>query len=189
MNVAKVYQFWYTFVMNNYNTIYEHAVDNYGIITSKEASTLGIPNIELVKLAHRGRLSRIGHGLYKIKNYNPTAFDKFAEAVALVGNDAIVYGESVLAMHELALVNPIYICIAVKTQIRKKLPDYIKAFHPAECYEKVYYEGIPSQSVFNAILTCTNIIMTSRLKDAISESERRGLLTDAEAKIARSVLI
>ena len=63
----------------NYDTIYEHAADNYGLITSSEAKVLGVPNIELVKLAHRGRLSRLGHGVYRVKHYIPTMYDKYCK--------------------------------------------------------------------------------------------------------------
>ena len=42
--------------MINYDIIYEYAADSYGLITSSEAKMLGIPNVELVKLAHRGKL-------------------------------------------------------------------------------------------------------------------------------------
>ena len=56
--VAKVYRFRYTFDMSYYDGIYEYAADNYGLITSAEAKAIGVPNVELVKLAHRGRLTR-----------------------------------------------------------------------------------------------------------------------------------
>ena len=82
-SIAKVCCFWYTFAMKNYDAIYENAADNYGLITSSEAKTLGISNVELVKLAHRGRLHRVGHGVYRIMHYIPTAYDKYADAITL----------------------------------------------------------------------------------------------------------
>jgi len=174
--------------MNNYNTIYEHAADNYGLITSAEAKTLGIPNVELVKLAHRGRLQRVGYGVYRILHYIPTPYDKYAEAIALVGNDAVVYGESVLAMHGLALVNPVVIRVAVKVRNRRKLPKHIKLFASKKDLNIANYEGIPSQSVYNAILTCIGTIMTDRLLEAVNESEKQGLITEEEARTARMLL-
>ncbi|MCL1830989.1 MAG: type IV toxin-antitoxin system AbiEi family antitoxin domain-containing protein, partial [Oscillospiraceae bacterium] len=112
--------------MTNYANIYEYAADNYGLITSTEAKKLGIPNVEIVKLAHRGRLHHIGHGVYRIAQYIPTEYDKYAEAVVIVSNGAVIYGESVLAMHGLGHVNPSKITVAAKSRIRKKLPEYIK---------------------------------------------------------------
>jgi len=170
--------------MKNYDTIYEYASDNYGLITSDAAKTLGIPNVELVKLAHRGRLRRLGHGVYRIIHYIPTAYDKYAEAVALVGSGATIYGESVLAMHGLALVNPAVIYIAVQSRIRKKLPTHIAVIYLKTGCATVEYEGILSQSVFEALLACKDTVMTGRLMDAVIEAERQGLISNIEAQIA-----
>jgi len=174
--------------MANYDVIYEFAADNYGLITSLKASELGIPNIELVKLSHRGRLIHIGHGVYKIKYYVPTVYDKYAEAIALTGNNTSLYGESVLAMHGLGLVNPAYIFIASQKKIRKNLPAFIKVIYPEENFNKVLYEGISSQSVFDAIMVCKNTVMSDRLKDAVKEAKKMGLITEEEEKQIRKEL-
>ena len=174
--------------MTNYDVIYEFAADNYGLITSSKASELGIPNIELVKLAHRGRLIHIGHGVYKIKHYIPTSYDKYAEAIALTGYKTSVFGESVLAMHSLGLVNSKYIFLASQKKIRKNLPAFIKVVYPETAFNEVFYEGIPSQSVFEAILVCKNTVMSDRLRDAVKEAQRSGLITEEEAKKARKEL-
>ena len=188
-SVAEVYCFWYSIAMKNYDMIYEYAADNYGLITSCEAKAIGISNVELVKLAHRGRLRRLGHGVYRIVQYIPTPYDKFAEAVALVGSGAVVYGESVLAMHGLALVNPAVIYIAIKNRSRKKLPTYIEIIYPRVALNETEYEGVPSQSVFKAILVCRSTVMTDRLIEAVSEAERQGLISAMEVKTARTELL
>jgi len=175
--------------MKNYDVIYEYAADNYGLITSSQAKTLGIPNVELVKLAHRGRLKRLGHGVYRIMHYIPAAHDKYAEAVTLVGDDATIYGESVLAMHGLALVNPSVITVATSKRIRKKLPAFIKIICPEENLDKVEYEGIPSQSVYDALVSCKRVVMTDRLTEAVYEAERQGLITSTEARTAMKELL
>jgi len=175
--------------MSNYNIIYEHAADNYGLITSAEAKTLGIQNVELVKLAHRGRLQRVGYGVYRILHYIPTPYDKYAEAIALVGNDAAIYGESVLAMYGLALVNPMVIHVATKIRNRKKLPKHIKVLFLKKDFDRVDYEGIPSQSIYNAILICKGTVMMERLLEAISEAEKQGLISEEEARNARMSLL
>ena len=123
ISLAKVYRYWYTFVMSYYETIYEYAADNYGLITSGKARDLGVSNMKLVKLSHRGRLIRIGHGVYRIVHYIPTLLDKYAEAVAIVGEDAHIFGESVLAIHGLEFVNPAAIFVATKKEQGKICPD------------------------------------------------------------------
>jgi len=171
--------------MSYYDGIYEYAANNYGLITSAEAKAIGVPNIELVKLAHRGRLTRLGHGVYRIERYIPTPFDKYAEAVAIVGDGAYIFGESVLAMQGLALVNPTVIHVATPERIRKKLPSDIAGIYRKNTEPKTYYEGIPSQSVYNALLTYRESVMSERLLDAINEAQRQGLITEKEAKAAK----
>jgi len=127
--------------------------------------------------------------VYRTVQYIPTPYDKFAEAVTLVGSGAVIYGESVLAMHGLALVNPAVIHVAVKNRVRKKLPTYIEIIYPGAALSETEYEGIPSQSVFEAILVCRSTVMTDRLIEAVSEAERQGLISEMEATAARQELL
>ncbi len=168
--------------MSIYDLIYEIAADNYGLIMSDEARDIGIPNIELVKLAHRGKLKRLGHGLYRLARYIPTPLDAYAEAVKLVGTEAYLYGESVLALHGLIPTNPAFIQVATPVRMRKKLPDYIHVVKIHDQETKSYYEGIPSQSVANAIRACVGSIINERLIAAIHEARRLGIITASEEK-------
>lgn len=173
--------------MSYYDVIYEYAADNYGLITTDAARELGIPGIELVKLSHRGRLEHIWHGVYRIEHYIPAPLDKYAEAVAIVGEGAYIYGESVLAMHNLAYVNPPVIYIAYPKQLRKKLPPHIKAVRDkAKTY--TLYEGIPIQKLNEAILVCRKSVMRERLEDAAGDAVIYGFLTEPEALLVKEEL-
>lgn len=166
--------------MSIYEKIYEIAADQYGLITCEEAKEIGIPNIELVKLAHRGKLEHISHGLYRISKYIPTQFDVYAEAVKTVGSDAHLYGESVLAFHGLIPTNPTTLLVSTSQRVRKTLPKHIRLIKMNTIEPTVYYEGIPSQSVANAIRACIGSIMTERLIDAVNAAKRIGLITASE---------
>ena len=174
--------------MSYYDEIYEYAADNYGLITSNEAYTNGIPRVELAKLSKRGRLTRLGHGVYRVAHYIPTPFDKYAEAVALTGKTAYLFGESVLAMHGLALVNPTVIYVATTDRVRRNLPAYIKIVICKDRGVVASYEGIPSQSVYDAIMACRTSVMSERLLDAVDEARKQGLLTEKEARTVRKGL-
>jgi len=169
--------------MSIYDKIYETAIDFYGLITADEAKNIGIPNIELVKLAHRGKLIRLGHGLYRLSRYIPTLFDAYAEAVKMVGPEAFLYGESVLALHSLVPINPSKIYVASSLRIRKRLPEHICMIKANTPDDIVYYEGIPSQNAVNAIRACFGSIMNERIIDAIHESRRIGIITVGEVKM------
>jgi predicted transcriptional regulator of viral defense system len=173
--------------MSYYTDIYEQAVDNYGLITSAQAQANGIPRIELVKLAERGRLERIGFGTYRIVPYTPTALDKYAEAVALAGEGAYIFGISVLAMLNLAYVNPTVITVATPKQVRRAMLDHISIIR-RKCDNITAYDGIAAQNVYDAIITCFGKVMPERLQDAVTDSNEQGYITKREAEQLRSEL-
>lgn len=165
--------------MTYYDDIYEIAIDNYGLITSAEAKELGVSYQNMNMLVKRGRLEKRGHGTYKLTRYVPTPYDAYAEAVALVGCQAYLYGESVIAMLELAPTNPSRVFVATPTRTRRQLPDYIVLKTANDAI--VYYEGIPSQSVQDAIFACQKTMMPERLEDATREAKRQGYITGEQA--------
>ena len=174
--------------MTHYQDIYEVAADNYGIITSVQAKELGISDKEMSAIAARGRIYRIGHGVYRLTDYIPVPNDAYAEAVALVGPDAFLYGESVIAMHGLAPTNPARICVATPKRVRKHLPAYLRLIRVPEDTQAASYEGIASQSVFDAILSCKGKMMDDRLVAAATEARRQGFISKAEYDSLMEVL-
>lgn len=166
--------------MTYYDQIYEIAVDNYYLISSQDAAEAGIPPVELPKLAHRGRLENISRGLYRLAKYVPHPNDAYATAVARVGKGAYLFGESVIAMLGLAPTNPAYICVAMPSRTRKKLPASIRLKKPVTGELPTSYEGIPSQSVANAIRSARATMMDDRLRDAADKAYQEGYLAKAE---------
>jgi hypothetical protein len=107
--------------------------------------------------------------------------DVFADAVALVGRDAYLFGESVIAMHGLAPTNPSSIKVATPHKIRKTLPRHLIVITRQEDEQVTKYEGIPSQSVADAIRSCRTTMMVERLLTAIREVQRQGFIKKDEA--------
>lgn len=165
--------------MTYYDDIYEIAVDNYGLITSAEAKEVGVSDQDMSMLAKRGRLEKRGHGVYKLTRYVPTPYDAYAEAVILVGPRAYLYGESVIAMLGLAPTNPSRVFVATPARIRKHLPEYIVLIK--DNGKVTHYEGIASQSTYDAIRACRKTMMPERLEDATREAERQGYITNKQA--------
>jgi len=166
--------------MKNFDKVYEAAAERYGLITVEDAAELGIHRKQLLFWEANGRLERCGRGVYRIKYHVPTPYDHYAEAVALVGRGAIVYGDGVLAMHNLGLVNPKQIQVAVKKRVRKNLPGWIRLVRKADGVKEEMFEGIACQTVADAIRTCKGSVMRERLVDAIDDAERQGLVDRQE---------
>lgn len=168
--------------MSKYEEIYEVAADNYGLVTRDEAARMGVSDKELSRLASDGRLTRIGHGVYRIKHHVPGNLDPYAESVALAGPGAYLYGESVLAMFALCPTNPAKMFVATPRRIRRKLPRGMKVVQRQDAADVTEYEGIPSQTVGAAIRSCMGKVMPDRLQEAVREAQRQGLLRKDEAK-------
>jgi predicted transcriptional regulator of viral defense system len=160
--------------------IYEIASDNFGLITSAEAREAGITNNELVQYARRGRLERIGQGVYRLTQRIPEENDPYAVAVALVDPDAYLYGEGVLGLLNLCPVNPAYIPVATTKRVRKKLPGYIRLVNTASADDVETYDGIPAQNAAAAIDSCMQTVLPDRLLSATDTAFAQGYISAQE---------
>lgn len=166
----------------------EIALDSYGYVTTKAAVAAGVPVVELPKLAARGGLDHVAHGLYRVSDVPPTAYDQFAEALLRVGEGAYLHGESVLALFGLADVNPRQIKVANRRRARPKLPPFVELTHVKGDARTTVYEGLRAQPVADAILECHGRIETDRLLDAARQARKDGLLTTIEWQRVRKGL-
>lgn len=165
--------------MTNFNQIYEEAVDNYGLINAAKIKDMGIKKQQIQRYLKDNRLEKVGHGVYKITQYVPVREDQYAKAVALVGDDAYLYGTAVLALLELALVNPNKLTVATNKRVRKQLPQWIDVVKTKD-YKPDMILGIPTQNLVDAFKTCRGKVMPDRLNDAIEEARKQGYISRKE---------
>ena len=166
--------------MAHFDDIYDIAADGYGIVTASQAREAGATTGEMSRWCADGRLLRRGHGVYKLARWVPTSYDAYAEAVALVGDGAYLHGQSVLAMHRLALVDLRAIEVATPKRVRRKLPSWVELVTAPKGERATSYEGIPSQRVADAIESCTGSVMPARLLEAAKQARGEGLVTAGE---------
>ena len=192
----KTYSNWYGVHMSdqgrpmtNREVLHEIALGEFGLVSTKDAQVEGIAAVELRKLAGRGALERVGHGLYRDPSVPTTQLDQYALAVRLVGDDAYLMGDAVLARHNLALVNPSRITVGTPHRVWKTLPPMVRAVQrrlPQEAL--VVDDGIMQTTLFQAIVDCMGSVMSDRLRDAISVAGRNQLLTGSEQDALRARL-
>ena len=168
--------------MTHWETINEIGLDNYGIVTTDDAKGVCNPSVELPRWVKIGRLENLGRGVYRLIRYTPSEYDLYAEAVALVGKESIVYGVSVLAMHNLAFVNPSKVYVATDVRRRKRLPQWIELVRRPEGVKREDFNGIRSQGVADAIRICKGTLMRERLVSAVVDAKCRGLIDYREAQ-------
>ena len=165
------------------------AFDHHGVITTARAAEAGVPAVELRKLARRGALDHVGYGAYRMAEVPPTPMTQYAEAVALVGEGAVVADESVLAIHDLGLVNPRAVRVATPHRVRARLPTAVELVHrslpPADVTD---VEGVPTMTVAAALRACQGRVMPERLLQAVGDAMDRRLVGRAVAAVLRAEL-
>ena len=161
----------------------ELAYDTHGVVTLHGAAEAGVPAAEVRKLASRGALERLGKGVYRMTEAPHTPLDEFAEAVALVGPDAVLADEAVLAAHNLAQVNLRRIKVATNRRIRHDLPATVEVVHRrVEDDERDDIDGIPSMSLAAAFLAARDKILPERLVDAVRRATALELISPRESE-------
>jgi len=163
--------------------LYDWAVGQCGFITSRDAVELGVDRNRLYRMSLWSGLTRVGHGIYRFDGVPPTSKDEYMEAVLRVGRDAFLQGESVLALHSLALVNPRVIHVGVPRRVRRRLPANIELqerYLPAE--DLTRYDGILCTTVYRALLDCASHLMMERLVDSALQALDEGLITQPQAE-------
>lgn len=166
--------------MTKFDCIFSIAVDNHGLVSSAQAKQAGISNNEMVQYAKRGRIVKVGHGLYKLARWVPESNDVYAWAVLSVGADAWLYGESVIAMLGLVPANPDRIFVASSKRVRRQLPEGVTVERIEGEKPSSSYDGIPCQSVYDAILACREELFSERLKAATKAARDQGLISKTE---------
>lgn len=157
--------------------LWESALDNYGYVTTRDARDLGVPPGELSKLAARTGLSSISYGVYRFDDAPRSPQDEYCEAVLRVGEGAHLTRDAVLALHDLALVNPRRVRVGLPRRTEAQLPEWIEVVRediPAE--DLTSYDRIPSTTVARALIDCRGIVMRDRLLEALAVATQRGLV-------------
>jgi hypothetical protein len=166
------------------------ALDRRGYVTTVEARASGIPVVELAKIAHRGLLRHVAHGIYRFDEFPTTRLDQFYEALLRVGEDAYLVGDAVLALYDLAQVNPKRLRVATtQRRLRKDLPDWIaiEKAHVEE-HEITVVEGIRSSTLRQALVDARPYVMHERLLDAIESALKQDLISESDEQSLRKLL-
>lgn len=166
--------------------LFELAQSRHGFVTTDDARELDIPAIELRKLAHRGKLEHICRGVYQFPQLAGSINESYLRATLAVGKDAYLAADAVLALHDLASVNPRTIRVGVNRRVRHKLPKQVKVITTQVPDGQIEIrDGVKTVRVAQAIIDCKGVVMKERLLNALDEAIERGLVTSAETHRVR----
>ena len=165
--------------MAKIDLIYE-AVDDFGLITSAEAADLGMSRAEMVQQEKLGKLVRVARGVYRMSIWPSPPQAPYAIAVKAAGEDAFLYGESVVALLGLAPTNPTKIRLASPKRCRRDLGPGVTMKHvTGTC--PVYLEGIACQPIPDAIEAAAQTMGPLRAGKALRKALEEGYITQDEA--------
>ena len=164
------------------------AAEHEGLLTAAEAEDAGVPRALVVQLAHRGRLDRIGQGLYRFPNWPTTRLQQYHEAVLWprAHRDleyALISHDSALELYNLTQLNPgvIHVTLPPKTRISREWPTWLR-LHFADVAEsdRAWEQGLPIVSIPRAIEDIAPTHGADVIHRAVSEARERRFLREDE---------
>ena len=175
--------------------LWETALDQYGYVTTRDAVRLGIPEVELRKLAGRHKLDRVSQGVYRFPEFPVSQNDQFMEAVLWTCDPlAVLSHETALDVRELSDVNPNMIHVTIpkrKNPLRRKdMPEVFVVHYEDLCPDqRSWWEQIPCVTVETAIdQVIGSLPRPDLVGQAIDQAENRGLITRTVAIRQRATL-
>lgn len=103
-----------------FDQLLEVAAQQRGFITAGDAEDLDINPVELRKMAGRGRLERVGHGVYRLPTFPRRPHDELMAAVLWTGKRGVIGGQTALELHGLCDVNPRRVDLTVPPDYRPR---------------------------------------------------------------------
>jgi predicted transcriptional regulator of viral defense system len=168
--------------------LWEAALDQHGYVTTFDAARLGLPKVELAKLAGRGKLGRVSQGVYRFNEFAAGANDQLMEAVLWTRDPvAVLSHETALTVWELSDVNPDVVHVSVpkrKNPIRRaNVPGgLVVHYENLRPDQRDWWEEIPCVTAATAIdQSILTLPRPDLLRQAIHQAESRGLITKATA--------
>ena len=167
--------------MKAYDEIWGIAEDNFGIITSAQAKEMGVSRQNIWKMEKSGKLMRLSHGVYQVQHHVPTVNDVYAVGVAVAGSKSYLRGASVLALLNLAPIDPAYVYIGSENRVRRTVPEGYIVKDMAKA-TTTFYDGIKCQTLVDALRDARleGVIESDRIYAAALKANEKGLLTDEE---------
>lgn len=169
--------------MSKIQDIYD-AVDDFGLITSREAHEIGVSSAELVQYANRGRLERVARGVYQMPVWPYQEEQFYAIAIKAAGEGSYLLGETVVQLLDLAPTDPRRLWVGTTKRVRRNVGVGIKLVWRRSADRVSAYKGVPCQLLVDAIVFGGKMTMgPDRACVAASRGRAEGYLTQDEFEL------
>jgi predicted transcriptional regulator of viral defense system len=175
-----------------YNLLHEHAADQFGYITTRDAEELGVDPHRLQKMKDRGVLTRVDRGIFRFDDVPAGPLDQYAEATLWpLEIQGVLSHATALDLHDLCDINPNHIDITVPRTFRTiRTPPEVLCLHRDELDKRdlTWHEGLPIVSVRRAIRGAIDQhVGWNLIEQAIETARSTGRLTAAQADELRAL--
>lgn len=178
-------------IASNIDRLREMAINQYGYVTTAQATDAGVSKQALSMLAKRDRVEKVAHGIYRIPQVAPTRYDRFMLALLWAGvPEAALSHETALDAYDVCDINPTAIHVIVNSmrRIRRSGGEgYIIHYKELNKNQIGWWEGMRCVKLAVAIEQClVTGTPTYLINQAIENGRKRGLLTkDNEVFLGR----
>lgn len=178
--------------MKGWERLLEVAATQRGYVTPTDALGVQVNPVELRKMAGRGRLEHVAHGVYRFAAFPRAANDELMQAVFWTGGRAVVSHDSALALYALCDVNPRFVHVTVPPGYRPRRRGgelyrvHTEALTAGDVDE---YEGIPVVIPAKAIAQAASAGLDPGLvEQAVGTARRRDLIAHQDEQALRGLL-
>ena len=106
------------------DALWDVAIDQYGYVTAKDATDLGLAAMTIQMLVRRGGLEKVAHGVYRFPELPVTEYDSYMLAVLWTGvPEACLSHETALALYDVCDANPTKVHMTVPRDRRVRRSD------------------------------------------------------------------
>lgn len=154
------------------------AAARHGVVTIADAAGVGVPAVEVRKLAARGALNSYGQGVYTHRDVPVTPRTERAIAVALAGDGAFLHRESVFDLLGFGLYAPPRVRVGTRRRVRRVLPQWMELEDRSDVpdVDLTRYRGIAATTVERTLEDMRQRMSFTRWNAFFDEAQQRGLL-------------
>ena len=175
--------------------LWQVAVDQYGYVTTGDAARVGVPVVEVAKLAFRGGLVRVSQGVYRFPEWPVGANDHLLEAVLWTRDPtAVLSHHTALDVLDLCDIIPTLIHVTVgghRYPIRRRETPIGLTIHyeQLDSTQRGWWEQIPTVTAQTAIEQgIASSIRPDLINQAIDTAAHRSMIGPSVAKQLRDSL-
>lgn len=175
-----------------YSLLHDHAVDQSGYLTTRDAEALGVDPHHLHNMQARDLLDHVSRGVFRFRDVPAGALDQYIEATLWpLEVRGVLTHATALDLHDLCDINPSRIDVTVPRSFRTtRTPPDVVRLHREDLVENeiTWHEGIPIVTVRRAILgSIEQHVGWNLIEQAIDTARARGRLTPQQADELRQL--